>query len=157
MAKGLKESKKWSVGSIHENGGGKFEILERWFDEDTNSIMLKYKFLENGRVEENKEDNVNSSEWKWKKVRGLTGKTENQQSGESNYSSLDLEEHIEDMYERVEKLFAENGRNVNNINANVSDIQKTITEMMSIIKVQQKQIDALISDRGIINKLLEKI
>lgn len=75
---GLKESKKFAIGSVHENGGGKFEILKRWYDEKSENVMLEYKFLESGKIEENKEVNVNASIWKWRRMRGLPTKLEDE-------------------------------------------------------------------------------
>jgi hypothetical protein len=43
------------------------------------------------------------------------------------------------------------------VNASEWKWRKIILEMMSIIKVQQKQIEALVNDRTVVNKLLEKI
>lgn len=46
---GLKSSKKFANGTIHENGSGKFEILDRFLE--NNIIMLKYKWI-NGENED---------------------------------------------------------------------------------------------------------
>ena len=156
---GLKDSKKYAIGSIYENGGGKFEISERWFDEETDTIMLKYKFIESGKVETNKEVNVTASEWKWRKIRGLAGKKE-AQHGEEEASISDKfhwEELVEGLYVMLNNLIDENRSGVNQIKESVFDNQKLMLEMMSMIKVQQKQIEALVNDRTVVNKLLAKI
>ncbi|WP_097027489.1 hypothetical protein [Clostridium peptidivorans] len=160
---GLKESKKYAIGSIHENGGGKFEITDRWFDEETDTIMLKYKFLEGGKVEVNKEANVTASEWKWRKVRGLAGKASLVQTATIETGIIpkeEMEEKFTDLTERFDKglkAIMENKSNILHLQESHDAQQKLLNEMMSVIKVQQKQIEALVNDRNIINKLLEKI
>lgn len=154
---GLKESKKFAIGSIHENGGGKFEILDRWYDEATDTIMLKYKFIESDKEEINKEINVTASEWKWRKVRGMAGNTTNYEEGASNSINTNIEECFEGLCLRVEKAGAERrGDNAKILEA-VTEQGRMLTELMTIIKLQQKEIDVLINDKDIINKLLEKI
>lgn len=152
---GLKESKKWAIGSVHENGGGKFEILDRWYDEESDSIMLKYRY-ENGKVETNKEANVNSSEWKWRKVRGLTGsqEEENQHHAE-DYTHW--EEYWEGMYIRMEKLSDENSRLIKELTISQAEQTMLIREVVSVLKYQGGQLDQLVRENGIINKLLEKL
>ena len=155
---GLKESKKNAIGSIHENGGGKFEILERWFDEETDTIMLKYKYLNNGEIEINKEANVNASEWKWKKVRGLAGsKAGHHCSNEDTINMINMEEYFEGIYIRLEKHNTENSDNFRQLQKVFAEQHRMLLEMMSIIQIQQKQIDNLVNDRNLVNKLLEKI
>lgn len=152
---GLKESKKYAIGSIHENGGGKFEILERWYDEDSNTVMLKYKY-EDGKIETNKEVNVNASEWKWRKVRGLAGKA-------SIVGCLPKEE-VEDKFELLTEKLEEGVKAIMANNNGISQLRdaymeqhKMLVEILAVIKVQQKEIDSLLNDRELINKLLEKI
>jgi len=154
---GVKESKKYAIGSIHENGGGKFEILERWFDESTDTIMLKYKFLEDGREETNKEANVNASEWKWRKVRGLAGKTETNQAEECSCMNMNLEQYFKRVYESFEKLNSQSMTGITQLKESFAEQHRMLLEMMSVIQIQQKQIDNLVNDRLLINKLLEKI
>lgn len=160
---GLKESKKYAIGSQHENGGGKFEIVDRWYEEETNTIMLKYKYIDDGRIETNKEANVNASEWKWRKVRGLAGKASLVQTATIEAGIIpkeEMEEKFTDLTERFDKglkAIMENKSNILHLQESHDAQQKLLNEMMSVIKVQQKQIEALVNDRNIINKLLEKI
>lgn len=70
---GMKPSRKFANGTVHENGSGQFEIVDRFLEDGT--IMLKYKWLNGefeGQVDTNKEVNVNASIWKFQKVRGMT-------------------------------------------------------------------------------------
>lgn len=154
---GLKESKKWELGSIHENGGGKFEILKRWYDTDTDTIMLEYKFLDDGRIEQNKESNVNASEWKWKKVRGLVGKQHEEHEGEACLTQTGLEEYFEGIYIRLERARTERREDNALMLVEMKEQSKLIAEMMNMIRLQQKEIDNMISQSKIVDKLLEKI
>ncbi|EYE88166.1 hypothetical protein Q428_09410 [Fervidicella metallireducens AeB] len=156
---GLKESKKFAIGSFHENGGGKFEILERWFDEKTNQVMLKYRYLGDGRIETNKEANVNASEWKWRKVRGLAGNRAESSpiKEEERVTMTRLEERLNDIYIKIENLFVENTNIISDIHHEFEEHRKILHEMMHTLAVQQKQIEQLVNDRSLINKLLEKV
>ena len=143
---GLKESKKWEKGSIHENGGGKFEILDRWFDEESKTIMLKYKF-ENGTVEENKEANVNASEWKWRKVRGLAGRASIEENSPLNQSINSFEDRLDGVYDGI-----------HNLNATQMSMEKQLITLVELVKIQQKQIELLVQqNQNTVAKLLEKI
>lgn len=151
----LKESKKFAVGCIHENGGGKFEILRRWLDKETNTVMLEYKFLEDGRIETNKEVNVNASEWKWRRNRGLTGSKTGTNIPEE-ISNI-LERFSEELNIKIEKALSKNINSTEQLKAAFDEQHKILIELMSIVNIQQKQIESLINDRNLINKLLEKI
>lgn len=154
---GLKESKKYAIGSTHENGGGKFEIIDRWFDDKTDTIMLKYKF-EDGKVEENKEANVNASEWKWRKVRGKAGgQAGNVVTKEALEAFTLMEENFEGVFTRIDKLVAEHKLEVEQNRDRIAENKKMLIELISMMSVQQKQVEALMNDRNVMNKLLEKI
>lgn len=165
MKVGLKESKKYAIGSVHENGGGKFEILERFYDKDSDTIMLRYKFLEDGREETNKEANVNASEWKWRKVRGLAGSNKDSHHGShhgeesecSCISRTEMEEYFEGIQIRVEGLITENKSAVRDFKESIMETHRMLHELLTVVKVQQSQMDTLIKENAIINKLLEKI
>ena len=158
MAVGLKESKKYAIGSKHENGGGKFEILERWYDEATETIMLKYKF-EDGKEETNKEANVNASEWKWRKVRGKTGSAETEATHEGLHQEKDIlwEEYFEGAIVRFEKLSMEHATSIKHFDIENAKQQAILKELVALIQVQSVQIENLANDRTIMNKLLEKL
>lgn len=79
IATGLGHSKKFSEGTIHENGSGKFQILDRYIE--NNIIILKYQWLSGeteGQIDINKEANINASIWKFQKHRGLLTKESDQ-------------------------------------------------------------------------------
>ncbi|PHB23111.1 hypothetical protein COE80_19555 [Bacillus pseudomycoides] len=50
------KSKKYATGKIHETGGGRIEILDRFLEDD--EIMLRYRNLETNEEITNKEVNV---------------------------------------------------------------------------------------------------
>lgn len=145
---GLKESKKFAIGSQHENSGGKFEILDRWYEEETNTIMLKYKYLEDGRIETNKEVNVTASEWKWRRNRGLAG---NSPLTEDRFAELNKR------FDRGLQAIMDNKASIQQLKDAQAEQQKLLVEMLSLIRIQQKQIETLINDKNVINKLIEKI
>jgi hypothetical protein len=69
---GIQPSKKYAVGTVHENGTGKFTILDRYLDQnDGKTIMLKIQWLDTGDIDVNKEVNINASIWKFQKRHGL--------------------------------------------------------------------------------------
>jgi anion-transporting ArsA/GET3 family ATPase len=119
---GIKPSRKYANGSIHENGSGKFEILDRY--SENNIKMLKYKWLtgENeGTIETNKEVNVNASIWKFKKVRGLTD------SDKKNQPSVD-DDLLQEIIEKLDEIqeFQNEFRNFQVAN---SDTQQSMVEV----------------------------
>jgi predicted RNase H-like nuclease (RuvC/YqgF family) len=100
---GIKPSKKFANGSIHENGTGKFEILDRYLD--NNVIMLKYKWLTGefeGQEETNKEVNINASIWKFQKVRGLT--PSEREKSDVLETARDIHEEVEEVRQIVEMI-----------------------------------------------------
>lgn len=68
--KELPPTKKYAIGSVHENVNGEFQILERWLGED-GFVMLKYEYTDSGIVEENREVNVASALAKFRKKKEL--------------------------------------------------------------------------------------
>ena len=95
----MKESKKFTLGSIHENGAGKFEILDRY--EEDGIVYLKYQYIDSGEVITNKEVNVNASIWKFLKVRGLAGSGAAPIKAEVTDEIKALQDRIEELEETV--------------------------------------------------------
>jgi hypothetical protein len=153
MSVGMKPSKKYALGSIHENGTGRFQILDRFLED--NVIMLKYEWLTGefaGKVDSNKESNVNASIWKFKNVRGLLPS----QQQEATVVEEKLDEILEQLESREEyikgfqKEFQAQREMIVNLTAQLAEMQKIGLQNQEIIK-------KLASDNTIVQKLLDKI
>jgi hypothetical protein len=71
----LGKSKKYANGSTHENASGSFQVLDRYLSQE-GIVMLKIEWLTGdkaGQVEENREENINASIYKYEQSRGLLG------------------------------------------------------------------------------------
>lgn len=67
-----RKSKKFANGTVHENASGQFMIMDRYTKDDV--IMLKFQWLTGakaGKIEDNKESNINASIYKYQVSRGL--------------------------------------------------------------------------------------
>lgn len=139
--RGLKPSKKFANGTVHENGTGKFEILDRFLED--NIIMLKFKWLNGefeGQVETNKEVNVNASIWKFKKVRGLVGKDKDEEVS-NNEAFEEIKELLEEANEHREEVY----RHMETQNNKAMEQQDTMIKMLNtmdkFIKEREDQIN----------------
>lgn len=73
----LGKSRKYATGSVHENATGKFQILDRFLEDGV--VMQRFQWLtgeKEGQIEENKEENMNASIYKYEQSRGLLGAIE---------------------------------------------------------------------------------
>lgn len=157
----MKQSKKFAIGTIHENGGGKFEILDRYKENDT--TILKYRFLDTGKIETNKEININASIWKFLKVRGLTQKQLEEKLAEKEEVFADvlvkldgLENAINSINSNTE-VIEELGKQVKELFKEVSEQKNVIGQLVDLLRIQQPQINRIIEDNLIIAKLVDKI
>lgn len=97
----LKPTKKYAIGTKHELLSGEIEIIDRYLGDD-GYAMLKYKFLESGDIEENKEANIASNIAKSKKKKAYEKlQSENQIPA---YSINDLKEDIRGVQEELKGL-----------------------------------------------------
>jgi hypothetical protein len=74
----LGKSKKYANGSIHENATGQFQVVDRFLSNE-GIVMLKIEWLTGekaGQFEENREENINASIYKYEQSRGLLGHIE---------------------------------------------------------------------------------
>jgi hypothetical protein len=109
----LGKSRKYANGSIHENATGKFQVLDRYLS-DEGIVMLKLQWLsgdKEGEIEDNKEENMNASIYKYEQSRGLIGKIE------ENKDVVTLGDIYEIVVEnqRILKWYEEDRRAVTNI------------------------------------------
>ncbi|WP_174732070.1 hypothetical protein [Mesobacillus harenae] len=174
--RGLKKSSKFNKGAVHENGTGKFEILDRYIED--NIIMLKYKWLSGdleGDIETNKEVNVNASIWKFKKVRGLIG---NQQAEPSGMQMHEIQDSMQGAREFQEERLSEYMAYMTDIHKNTTELitvfhtyveqgkstfnridalEKQVTLLLENQRIYQEQIATLIRQNDLASKLIEKI
>ncbi|ENQ3106423.1 hypothetical protein ACEOWJ_002448 [Bacillus cereus] len=62
----LRKSRKYYASSVHEIASGRLEILDRYIGEDK-QVWLKYKMIDTGEISENREVNINSSIYKFRR------------------------------------------------------------------------------------------
>lgn len=137
---GIKPSKKYANGSIHENGSGQFKILDRYLE--NNIIMLKFQWLsgENeGKIDVNKELNVNASIWKFKKVRGLVGNSQKNEWSHDEFSLQDVMDRLDSTFDQFEKLEEQ-----------IHSLQKQLKDM-------NEHIHTLVRNYELTNKLIDKM
>lgn len=150
---GIKPSKKYAIGSVHENGTGSFEIIDRYLQE--NVIMLKFKWLNGeftGKEDVNKESNINASIWKYKNVRGLNPS----QKTEKNVVFDRIDEVIDKLdsnSDLMEKLFEE----MKAQKEMIIMLQSHIVEIQKQAITNDETIKQLVRDNTIVTKLLDKI
>lgn len=108
----LGKSKKYANGSIHENASGTFQILDRYLSPE-GVVMLKIEWLTGsnaGQIEDNKEENVNASIYKYEQSRGLLGSIE---ENKDVVTLKDIYDLLEDMH-RINKIYEEDRRAIVN-------------------------------------------
>lgn len=153
MSVGMKPSKKYALGSIHENGTGRFQILDRFLED--NVIMLKYEWLTGefaGKVDTNKESNVNASIWKFKNVRGLLPS----QQQESSAIEDKLDEVLNQLEQR-ERYIIEFHKEFQAQREMIVSLQAQLAEMQKIGLQNQEMMRKVVSDNTVVMKLLDKI
>lgn len=156
VQRGLKPSKKFANGSVHENGTGKFEILDRYLD--NNIIMLKFKWLTGefeGDTETNKEVNVNASIWKFKKVRGLTGGDRKVGDGDTPVSDAmeELRDWLEEAESHREEVFKHFEKTTDKLNAHSLQAQEQHKVIISILNRMDEYVDII---DNLTTKLIER-
>jgi chaperonin cofactor prefoldin len=137
---GIKPSKKFANGTIHENGSGQFKILDRYLE--NNIIMLKYQWLsgENeGKTDVNKEINVNASIWKFKKVRGLVGNSQKNEGSHDEFSLQDVMDRLDSTFDHFDKL------------------QEQMHSLQKQLKDMNEHIHSLVKNYELTNKLIDKM
>jgi hypothetical protein len=153
MSVGMKPSKKYAIGSVHENGTGRFEIKDRFLE--NNVIMLKYEWLTGefaGKIDTNKESNINASIWKFKNVRGLLPS----QQQEASVVEEKLDEVLAQLEQREEyiKAFQQEFQAQRDM---ITVLQGQLSEMQKIGLQNQEIIKKIASDNQIVQKLIDKM
>jgi hypothetical protein len=130
--KGLGASKKFANGTIHENGSGRFMILDRFADEDGSTPMLEFQWLSGDKerqTEINKEININSSIHKFQVSRGRPTVVAEPQRIEDNLPFMDK-------IDMMATQLKQNGQFI-------EMFCDHMTKMLTMQETQQKTIDTL--------------
>jgi hypothetical protein len=137
---GIKPSRKFAKGVIHETASGKFMVLERFLKDTV--LMIKIQWLDTGVIEENKEVNLSASIYKFQKSRGLIDATDSQKS--SDVVTL------QDIKECIDKLFETLALRTDLL----QDALEKIKENRYTLKIQHEMIE---EQNRRINKIMDKL
>lgn len=151
---GLGKSEKYKIGSVHENGTGMFEITDRFLD--SNVPMLEYRWLngdKEGKIEKNKEANVNASIWKFQKVRGLIPSSKKDVT-----STSEIKDDIKILLDNQDEFKS----HINVFLDTIETIEKRLVsgdtyfkKLFEIIGAQNTVINSLYSQMSVLSKTLE--
>jgi len=176
-------SKRYLKGSIHDIQGGKIRILDRYYDEDGKTILLKYENIDNNSITINKEVNVSASIYKCRKIKEYEGygdplplpktpheeevdKYMNGSDGISKQTAIQLANYSIKLHD-ILTLLQENSVNTNNIDNNLDSLkddfsnvkqQLTVsTDVYSTLMVQIKNITDLNNQISSLYKEITKL
>ena len=142
----LRPSKKYAVGTTHELLSGEMEIIDRFLGDD-GFAMLRYKMLETGEIEENKEVNIASNIAKArKKEQAQANAQANQWSGAQSFDASQLQAWREEWREVKDnlKLLAIQTATIANNQATMIQRDMTILENVENIERQLREIREMI-------------
>jgi uncharacterized coiled-coil protein SlyX len=156
----LGKSRKYYTGATHENASGKFQILDRYLGDDEKP-WLKFQWLsgdKEGEIEENKEENINASLYKFRVSRGMQvvgdGYTE---SGDPPVTLKDIHDKVENIGQRI-AVFEERhqaGRDrIKKYEDMMKHQQDVIDDIMKRVEENHRLVKARISDFDL---LLQKV
>jgi hypothetical protein len=137
--KGLGKSRKFFEGAVHENGTGKFVILNRYEGEDGRP-WLEFEWqtgAKAGEIEQNSEMNINSSIHKFQINRKAAGEEVVIKQGEATGGSV---------MERLEEALIwhkQNNQILNSLAQFVFDYNERQDGLMAVITKQAQVIDSL--------------
>lgn len=162
---GIKPSKKYANGSIHEMGRGRFQILDRYLN-TSGEIMLKIQWLKDGQVEDRPEKNVSAAQWKWEKTNGYINATNDREPipvvtpQENRELLVENSAKLEDIFEFLKQASVERRENLEfmqKMHLHIMEQKTIIEDLVATIKHNQERIDALVKQHDIVNKLIEKL
>lgn len=155
---GIRPSKKYANGTIHENASGRFQILDRFLGKD-GIIYMKIQWLSTGQLETNKEVNISASIWKFEKAHGKLKPVEEKEplpaiTPADTYEKLcELEEFLKQEHED-RKTYQEHFLELLN-NFQKQDI--IIKEMLTKLDRAFTEIHELNKKHDLASKLVDKI
>ncbi|MBS4214911.1 hypothetical protein [Neobacillus rhizophilus] len=154
---GMKPSRKFANGTIHENGSGKFQILDRFLE--NNVIMLKYQWLDSGEIEVNKEVNINASIWKFQKSHGLIDSPTYTPHIDA-FTPAENHELLEQILNlEQDSISTQQGlkEHLDLLERTILEQSKDISKLMELVTQNQHTLSELVKDRDLLNKLIDKI
>jgi len=157
MAKveGLRISRKYSNGTVHENGTGKLMVLDRYLNDD-NEIMLKFQWMSGekaGEVEENKEVNINASCHKFQVSRGIKPVLEQPKIEPFNEKIDEMLEIVRQMDQDRTDLKIQIATLVNVVSSQ-QQIMAGMSEQITILNAQNSLVT---KQQGMMEKLIDKM
>ncbi|WP_129691127.1 hypothetical protein [Gottfriedia acidiceleris] len=148
---GIKPSRKYANGTVHETASGKFKVLDRYLKDGV--IMIKLQWLESNVIEENKEVNVSASIYKFQKSRGM-----NENSALSQPVEVQLLHDIKTSLDRLFEILDIRTELLNHALEKIDENRKKIDENRETLKTQQKMIEEQNKRiNTIVDKLIEKM
>lgn len=161
MEKGvLGKTRKYIKGSIHENASGQFMILDRYLGND-NKPWLKYQWLSGvneGKIEENKEENTNASLYKFKVSRGIKDTIE--MTAQEVITPNQIFQLVQEIHEIVTSFNDERRELVKRINDLEGELKEHNTLMDKLLMMSdttQKTLSLLMERNNFVNKLIDKM
>jgi hypothetical protein len=161
MEKGvLGKTRKYKQGTIHENASGKFMIIERFMGED-NRPWLKYQWLSGlneGKIEENKEENINASLYKFRMSRGLKDPIE--LKPHEIVTPMDNHEKILELIEKMDHIAGiaqERSQKIDQIEYLVLQQNAMVEELTNLVKSDLDNRTLLNKQQELTQKLIEKM
>ncbi|WP_066303949.1 hypothetical protein [Bacillus sp. FJAT-29814] len=154
---GIKPSKKFANGTIHENASGRFQILDRFLE--NNVIMLKYQWLHSGEIEVNKEVNINASLWKFQKSRGLIDSPEYTPhiDAVTPADNHELLEQLLNLESDASKQRQDIKEQIDLLNEKVLQQSTAINHLVELVTRNQQILAEFVKERELVNKLIDKI
>lgn len=141
----LRVSRKYATGTIHETATGKFVILDRFKNEE-GEITLEFQWLSGeyeGKVDHNKEVNINATIHKFQVSRGITPQTMPNTRQEPFIEKInDIHESVL-MYEPIIEKIDEILETVSQSHEARETLRVKLDEMTETIRMQQTMIQAL--------------
>jgi uncharacterized coiled-coil protein SlyX len=144
-------SRKYPKGAVHELATGKFEILDRY--KEDNRTLLEYKWLTGekaGQVEINKEININASLHKFRVSR--------------NRPTIQPFEPSVEKIDQVLEIVKSNQTYLDELDHQIKHMNVVIEAQQEVIKKMDDQIRRLVdnhnlvtSQQNLLNKLFDKL
>jgi hypothetical protein len=160
MEKGtLGKTRKYKSGSVHENASGKFMILDRYLGDDGRA-WLKYQWLngtKEGQIEDNKEENINASMYKFRVSRGI-------KDIDDQDSEVIIPNQIFQLVEENNAILEGYAEDKEFLTNQILELQKqiinqnmVIEKILSMAEHFQTQINTLVQRNELVTKLVDKL
>lgn len=152
---GIKPSRKYANGTIHENASGRFTVLDRFLGKD-GIIYMKIQWLSTGKIETNKEVNISASIWKFDKAHGKVNPPEEQEPL-PEITLQDLYEVVTENREFQEDRLNHFMEHMEQIHEKVVSQADTIEQLLRKLEIAFKEIGELNRKYDLSEKLIDKM